>query len=270
MNKKSKIVKAPTSLKGMLSKFFIMVLKILAILIVCVGVVGIAVYAIYHIEDADLRNILLAISAAIFGGLCTLLGVAWTIKKGDADRKADLERIEDERKKEEQKKHIPYIRLAPGYETSHTAFVTSVKDYDFESFVKAEKIQDNQFYIIKIDPFIIKNISLSTIILLGIYIDDRYFPLVNNELVECNGICQIQFEINRWYPFTQKVQFITLVVSDILKNRYTITCKLYARLVDKPQHQTASNQVEYRIFSYKCTVESLSLPKMQDGGLTNE
>lgn len=270
MSKKAETDNKPIYFKGKFSVYFLKTIKMLAFLVSCLGVVVIAVCVIYYIEDDDLQNIILPIVAAIFGGICTLLGVAWTIKKGDADRKADLKRIDDERKREEQKRHIPYIRLAPGYEAVHTAFVTDVKHYDFESFIKAEKITDNRIYIIKIDPFIIKNVSLSTIILCGIYIDDRFFPLASNELVECNGICQIQFEINRWYPFTRKIQSITLVVSDILKNRYTITCKLYASLDDKPFRQTASNQVEYSTFSYKCTVESLSLPKLQEEDFINE
>ena len=56
--------------------------------------IGIAIYLIYIISNIALQQIVLAIVAAVFGGLFTLVGVAWTIKKGDADRNAELKRIE--------------------------------------------------------------------------------------------------------------------------------------------------------------------------------
>ena len=49
--------------------------------------IGIAVYLIYIISDSALRYIVTTITAAFFGGLLTLVGVAWTIKKSDYDRR---------------------------------------------------------------------------------------------------------------------------------------------------------------------------------------
>lgn len=54
-------------------------------------IVGIAltVYLIYIIPNQDLQNIIIPIVSAVYGGLLTLVGVAWTIKKSDRDRKEE-------------------------------------------------------------------------------------------------------------------------------------------------------------------------------------
>ncbi len=48
--------------------------------------VGISVYLIYIIPNENLKEIVLTIVAALFGGFLTLVGVAWTFKKSDEDR----------------------------------------------------------------------------------------------------------------------------------------------------------------------------------------
>ena len=54
-------------------------------------IVGIAltVYLIYIIPNQDLQNIIISIVSAVYGGLLTLVGVAWTIRKSDSDRKQE-------------------------------------------------------------------------------------------------------------------------------------------------------------------------------------
>lgn len=51
--------------------------------------IGLTVYLIYLIPEKELQTIILTIVAALYGGLITLVGVAWTIKKSDKDRKED-------------------------------------------------------------------------------------------------------------------------------------------------------------------------------------
>ena len=68
--------------------------------------VALTVYLIYIIPgktmeingvvviDNSLREIITTIVSAVYGGLLTLVGVAWTIRKGDDDRRRDIKRIE--------------------------------------------------------------------------------------------------------------------------------------------------------------------------------
>lgn len=51
--------------------------------------VGLTVYLIYTIKDNALQTIVTAVMASVFGGLLTLVGVAWTIKDANQNRKKD-------------------------------------------------------------------------------------------------------------------------------------------------------------------------------------
>ena len=55
--------------------------------------IAITVYLIFLIPDDALQNIVLTITAAVYGGLLTLVGVAWTIKDTNEKRKEDLMRV---------------------------------------------------------------------------------------------------------------------------------------------------------------------------------
>ena len=51
--------------------------------------VGMSVYLIYIIPNTDLQNVVIPIVAAVYGGLITLVGVAWTIKHTQAGQKKE-------------------------------------------------------------------------------------------------------------------------------------------------------------------------------------
>ena len=57
--------------------------------------VGMSIYLIYIIPCDDLKEVVVPVVSAVYGGLITLVGVAWTIRKADSDRK------EEEKKKAE-------------------------------------------------------------------------------------------------------------------------------------------------------------------------
>lgn len=59
-------------------------------------------------QGEDFKTFVSVYSAIVGGGL-TLLGVAWTIRKGDEDRKKDREQLEQDRKKEEINKAKPFF-----------------------------------------------------------------------------------------------------------------------------------------------------------------
>ena len=224
-------------------------------------VVGISVYFIYNIPNESLQNIVLTIVAAVFGGIFTLMGVSWTIRKGDAVRRADLRRIENERKEEERKKNIPYARLANEYQPMFAARIEKVGGINFNNSNDIERIKKGTYYLILFNHFVIKNISQYPIILKGIYIVDNYYLFVDEMLVEHNEVCQIQIGFNNWFAFADKVMSIHLLISDTLNNSYDVTCKLYLRMDQEPQKNCAPNGMEYLVCAYVATVESISLPR---------
>ena len=65
--------------------------------------IAITIYLIYIIPNPSLQNIVLIIASALFGGLITLVGVAWTIKDGQR-REGESKRLEK----------IPYLKAEFG------------------------------------------------------------------------------------------------------------------------------------------------------------
>ena len=79
--------------------------------------VAITVYLIYLIPNSTLQTIVLTITAAVYGGLLTLVGVAWTIKD-------NAEKLKQERKLSIK----PYLQV-------HHSFLTKVDEIPFDDIL---------------------------------------------------------------------------------------------------------------------------------------
>ena len=235
-------------------RFFIALELILGLIVVA--------YLIFLIPNDTVQGIVLTIISALLGGAFTLLGVAWTIKKGDADRQAELRRIEEERRDETRKKYTPYIMPDFAVIATNAARVQRTNDLDFTKAEDVDRIQDDTYYVNKINCFTIRNVSASNILVKGIYFNGNYHEFCFDTLVESNGVCQIQVGINHWFAFPEKIDSIRLLVADILNNEYTVECLFSAALDQHPQKET-HNGIEYLVYSYTYSVEGISLPVLQ-------
>ena len=217
---------------------------------------------IFYVVNTEFASILVTILGAILGGAITLLGVAWSIKDNNEKRKEDLQRIEEERKEEERKKHIPYISKIIDADVSSYVYVTKIKRLNLGKAEDVAKIKNNSYFATKFENFLVKNISNSNIIFEGIYIDDNYYSFDFKKLLEVNGVLCVQFNSDTWYDFADKVSGIALQVADILGNHYKVMCEFSQKLHCAPQKDIASNGAEYMVHPYKCSIESISLPKL--------
>ncbi len=237
-------------------------------------VVGVAltIYLIYIIPgkqiilngeitiDNSLREIVTTILAAIYGGLFTLVGVAWTIRKGDADRNKEILRIEKERKEEERKIHMPYLKLVVGiqpFDVVNSYIKQSLNLDDEKSVALMDK---NIFYLININNFIVKNISSHNLLLRGILLDNKFCKFDNQQLLEVNTVCQIQTTKNQWIIFAKPLKQLLICVEDIIGNKYTIECKLNLHMEDLPAKYTTEKGAEYQGFRCKYLINNLALP----------
>ena len=138
--------------------------------------VGIAltIYLIYIIPNESLQQIIIPIVATVYGGLLTLVGVAWTIKKSDRDRK-----------EEEKKKAKPVF-------TYNAIF----DEPNIKSGIKTcfpEALEENYFSDIY---FEIENSNNSHFKIVGIYHDKKWFSLENNTVVLPNSKVVVSFRFN--------------------------------------------------------------------------
>ncbi|HBN00208.1 MAG TPA: hypothetical protein DD384_03100 [Firmicutes bacterium] len=160
--------------------------------------VALSVYLIYLIPDKELQTIVIAIAAAIYGGLITLAGVAWTIKKSDKDR------LEDEIKREK-----PCFSFNPQFKEAQLSGsekacfppIESERKYKCEVFVQLENSDKA--------PFILKRL----------FHDGNWVDLEGNFTILPSGKCYLSFYFDS--PLD-----IFLTVEDTLGNEYYYNLKV--------------------------------------------
>lgn len=108
-----------------------------------VGVI-MSIYLVYIIPSSDLKEVVIPIVSAVYGGLITLVGVAWTIRKTDNDRKS-----------EEKKKAEPVftfnLLLDDSLPETRIICTASVEEIDGQSYANHALIvnSDNSNFFIK-------------------------------------------------------------------------------------------------------------------------
>ena len=118
--------------------------------------IGMSIWLIYLIPDSDLQTIAMTMVAAVYGGLFTLVGVAWTIRKGDKDRKEDLQRLENERKEEERRKYSPVFSVVRKNIETQKCVVLNLDDIENIDKVTTQNWNNTN---IKLQPICVENSS---------------------------------------------------------------------------------------------------------------
>ena len=152
--------------------------------------VGMSVYLIYIIPNADLQNVVIPIVSAVYGGLITLVGVAWTIRKADNDRKAD-----------EITRATPYLQIENIKKDNSCSKLIRVGNY--------ESVQKIMF---------ISNVGSELCLLKYICVDGKYYPISNGYIVKNETI---RFDVNIVFK-----EISSLIVSDRFSNHYEFEFKL--------------------------------------------
>lgn len=213
---------------------------------------GISIYLIYIIPDETLQNIIVAVVAAVFGGLFTLIGVAWTFKKGDIDRKED-----------ERKKNIPYMKVVYGIKELSEVCAHIYKGLDLSNAKELEKVDENSLYLITIQDCLMKNISESNIILRGMLFDDKRYDFTDPVILEKGEVCKIRITDNHSIIVPNLENILNLIVNDTMDNIYSIECKLNYESKDGIIKTTIEGR-EYAGFEFECVVGSVKLPELVD------
>ena len=209
-----------------LVKAFLYGAKILHFLITLEMIIALALsgYLIFIIPNESLQEIVLSIVAALCGGILTLVGVAWTIKDSNEKRQEDFKRIEDARKEEERKKHIPYIRVANKENSTVNISIAKINSIDLTDNIDWEKLHENTFISIYRISMLIKNISSNNIILYGAFIDDVFYDFETTTILETGAVCKIEIGDKPIMCFDGEIEFIDLYISDVYENYYKVSC----------------------------------------------
>lgn len=174
--------------------------------------------------------------------------------------------MEDERREEERKKHIPYIRVAFEREVPPMiadACITS--GLDLQKQTDRDLLNGNTFFSVNVENFKIKNLSSCNIILKGVLFHGKFYKFSRMTVVESGANCQINTTNNWWISVAQPEQSILLVVSDVLGNEYQITCNVTHKFDSNVFGiQTNIDGETFTGVNYSYVITSVALPELID------
>ncbi len=194
--------------------------------------IAITVYLIYIIPDVFLQNIVLVISGSLFGGLITLVGVAWTIKDGQR-RELESKRLEK----------IPYIEVDFG-----DWIVKEKHGVEFPSLWLDINRSGNEFYSTMGKSLEICNIGLGMATdlkckwLSGGIIEDKTLPIT---LLKCES--SNKFNIMVMAKLPEKESYCTnssiiFEYKDLLGNQYNQELNITFEV-----HRNYTTIIDYKI-----------------------
>lgn len=155
--------------------------------------IGFTIYLLYIIPFPLLQEVMIPIVSAVYGGLITLVGVAWTIKKTEKDRKED-----------EMKKAEPMFSFSMLY---GEAFANNYSKICFSSYELDKNYNCESFVVIE-------NSIQSSFEMKSIYHDGKKYQLQGNtKMISAspNDKCLLSFRFN-------SPNDIYLIIEDILGN----------------------------------------------------
>lgn len=134
--------------------------------------IGLTIYLVFIIPNNNLQTIVTAIVAAVYGGLLTLVGVAWTIKHGEKQKR------EDELAKAKPLFTFNIINVEePDITNRKLCFI-----YDRDSFIGEFKTPDGMVSYMELE-----NSANSSFIIKRLYFDNYWHkPSANNTLLPNN------------------------------------------------------------------------------------
>lgn len=192
-----------------LSKAFINGNYLFNFLLIIDFIIGISltIYLIYIIPNQDLQNIIIPIVSAVYGGLLTLVGVAWTIRKSDSDRK-----------QEEQQKAKPVVficdtrTLVDELKNPIQRFLLSKKCV---GTLKEAKDKTDAYIIHQI---LIQNSDYSHVSVRGFRINEDYHIYDIGQVLPKNTIIDLRSYFK--FEYTEEIKYVALILEDMLDNLY--------------------------------------------------
>lgn len=188
-----------------------------------ISLLALIVYLIYLIpNDENLQDIVLAIIASVVGGSLALAGVAWTIKDGNKQRQEELQRIENERKEEEQKKYRPFLNVYAGNNLQGLPSTEPIRVTDWlKNTDKISNVQTENLNIANnIRDCCFANSDFSNFYVWGIKIDDSTTDFKSYRYIRKERYFQLSFT---GPIYTEKpIETLSLILEDMLGNFYEL------------------------------------------------
>ena len=198
--------------------------------------IGMSIWLIYLMPDSDLQTIAMTMVAAVYGGLLTLVGVAWTIRKGDKYRKEDLMRIEKERKEEDRRKYSPVFSVVNKNIDMKKCVIIALDDVEnIDKIVIQSDDTDN----IRLQPICIENSSKVEFYVYGFLFDDEFYAAPEKFLIKKDYYFVVHFL--KALRFARNYE-ISLCIEDLIENKYSV--KLSSVIKDNAMYVKGNGQLQ--------------------------
>ena len=153
--------------------------------------------------DNSLRDIITTIVAAVYGGLLTLVGVAWTIRKGDKDRRED---------------EIEKFKPAFWVLTDCKSLNKEIFDFrcNLNKFTELKQNNPNNSSLVSIRNFNIQNSDKTAFFIYGFLIDENIYEVNNKFVVNKDDI--VSFFVHDYH--IEKFNDFCIIAEDLIGNLY--------------------------------------------------
>ncbi|MCR4698523.1 MAG: hypothetical protein K5762_04060 [Bacilli bacterium] len=166
--------------------------------------VGLTIYLIYLIPNQTVQSIVIPLVSAIYGGMITLVGVAWTIKKSDLDKK-----------REEMNKVRPFLFfVAPKNikeEPSNIRYLDELIYY-VDAFSGKKRYSIDNFYL--------KNTDYSYSSIKGLCINDDLMIMSIAQVLDKNEVYLYKRSAENEFFYAEEIKKIYLLIEDVFENYY--------------------------------------------------
>ena len=174
-------------------------------------IVGIAltVYLIYIIPNPDLRNIIIPIISAVYGGLLTLVGVAWTIRKSDSDRK-----------REEEQKAKPLVFVCDPKSTSVRS-EDLIRGILHSNNTKGtlKKVSGNKIAY-TLPHILIDNSDYSHVVIRGFRVNDDFHLYDYGQVLPKDEAIYLKSDFR--FEYTDEINYVSIILQDMLENLHEL------------------------------------------------
>lgn len=173
-------------------------------------IVGIAltIYLIYIIPNESLQQIIIPIVAAVYGGLLTLVGVAWTVKKSDRDRK-----------EEEIKKAKPVLFICDPSTTS-VDNKNLIKKVLLSKQEKGTLKNKNGKVKYSLPHILINNSDYSHVIIKGFVINKNFHLYDYGQVLPKDATIYLMSDYK--FGYKGKINYVAILIQDMLDNLYEL------------------------------------------------
>ena len=171
--------------------------------------IALTIYLIYIIPNANLQGIVIPIVSAVYGGLLTLVGVAWTIKKSNNDRQM-----------EEQQKAKPIVFICNPQTTSIN------KEEIVKGFLSSQrnigtlKNAPKEVSAFILPQIIISNSDYSHVAIRGFRVNHDYHIYDYGQILTKNKTFYLQSDFR--FEYKNEIEYMAILLQDMLENIYEL------------------------------------------------